>query len=259
LILGLSACIITYNEEDNIRRCLSSLSFASEIILLDSGSSDSTISIAKTFPRIQIHERAFQNYVDQKNYCMSLASQDWILFLDADEEVSPNLRQEIESLESEWENCSGFLIPRLTWYLGKWIRYGGWYPNYQTKLFKKSKGKFEGLLVHERVQLEGVIKKLKSPIYHYSYRNISDHLKFIDKYSSLAAQEKWNQGKNSGLIWAIGKSFYKFLYMFILKLGFLDGKQGTIIAILGSYYNFLKYIKLYELQLSKPKNNTKES
>jgi len=250
LISFLSACIITYNEEDNIRRCLESLSFIKEVIVLDSGSTDSTVEIAKEFSNVKCYYKAFVNYVEQKNFCMQLASGEWILFLDADEVVSKELQMEIESLGEEWKEYVGFYIPRLTFYLGKWIYHSGWYPNYQMKLFCKSKGKFAGLLVHEKVEVAGHTKKLKSPLYHYSYKNISDHLQFIDRYSTLAAQEKFNQNQSSGILWAIGKSIYKFFYMYFIKLGFLDGKQGIIIAILGAYYNFLKYIKLYELELN---------
>lgn len=252
MISFLSACIITLNEEDNIFRCLQSLSFVSEIIILDSGSTDQTLSIAAKFPNVKIYQKEFINYIEQKNYCMNLARNDWILFLDADEEVSEDLQREIHSLtQSDWEMYSGFWIPRLTHYLGKWIYFGGWYPNYQMKLFRKSKGEFTGLLVHEKVEVDGKVKKLKFPILHYSYKNISDHLKFIDKYSSLFALEKYKQGKKSGVFFAFGKSIYKFLYMYFVKLGFLHGRVGFIISILGAYYNFLKYVKLFELNLTK--------
>ncbi|MCX7999887.1 MAG: glycosyltransferase family 2 protein, partial [Leptospiraceae bacterium] len=136
---------------------------------------------------------------------------------------------------------------------GTWIYYGGWYPNYQMKLFRKSKGVFTGILVHEKVEIQGQVKKLNFPILHYSYKNISDHLKFIDKYSTLFALEKYKQGKRSGVFWAFGKSIYKFIYMYFVKLGFLHGRIGFIIAILGAYYNFLKYVKLFELGLKNEK------
>ncbi|MCB1179729.1 MAG: glycosyltransferase family 2 protein [Leptospiraceae bacterium] len=256
MIPTLTACIITYNEEDNIARCLESLDFVEEIILLDSGSKDKTTEIASNFSKVKIHTRAFDNYVSQKNFCLSLSKNNWIIFLDADEVISPELKKEILSIpDFNWDYFSGFEIPRLTFYLNKWIHHGGWYPNYQLKLFNKSKGYFTGLLVHEKVKLEGESKKLKSPLFHYSYKNISDHLKFIDRYSSLAAEEKFNKGKKSGIILSVGKSFYKFIYMYFVKFGILDGKAGLVIAILGSYYNFLKYIKIYELSIYKEKKS----
>ncbi len=245
----ISACIITLNEEDNIRTCLISLDFADEIILLDSGSTDNTLKIAEEFPKVKVFFRKFDNYINQKNFCIEQASYDWILSLDADEEVSEKLKLEIQNLNFS-ETVDGFFIPRLTFYLGKWIYHSGWYPNYQLRFFKKTKGKFSGILVHETVQISGQVFNLKNPLHHYSYKNISDHLKFIDRYSDLCADEKFKKGKKSGVFLAIVKSAWKFFFMYFVKFGFLDGKVGLIISILGSYYNFLKYIKIYELGLN---------
>ncbi|MDX1957210.1 MAG: glycosyltransferase family 2 protein [Leptospiraceae bacterium] len=251
--LALSACIITLNEEKNIERCILSLNLANEIILLDSGSIDKTIEIAKKFSKVKIFHRNFDNYIDQKNHCISLAQNDWVLVLDADESLSPELEKEIfQNFDNT--NYNGFYFPRLTHYLGKWIYHGGWYPNYQLKLFRKSKGKFAGMLVHEKVELEGNIFKLKNPIYHFSYENIEDHIRYINKYSTLHAEERFQRGKKSSILYSLGKGFYKFFYMYMIKLGFLDGRAGLIIATLGAFYNFLKYAKLAEKQLKK--NNT---
>lgn len=153
--LPISACIITLNEEDNISRCLASLKFADEIIVLDSGSSDRTTELAKSFGA-KIVRREFDDYVSQKNHVVSLAKNSWILSVDADEEISAKLENEIrEILGGREPEEDGFLIPRLTMYMGKWIRHGGWYPNYRVRLFKKSKGRFVGGKVHESVRLEG--------------------------------------------------------------------------------------------------------
>lgn len=248
----ISACIITLNEEDNIKTCLSSLNFVDEIILVDSGSTDQTLKIAEEFTKVKIFYRKFDNYINQKNFCIEQTSHEWILSLDADEEVSENLKSEIQNLNLD-ESMDGYFIPRLTYYLGKWIYHSGWYPNFQLRFFKKSKGKFAGILVHETVQISGQVHHLKNPLHHYSYKNISDHLKFIDRYSDLCADEKFKKGKNSGVFIAIIKSVWKFIFMYFIKFGFLDGKVGLIISILGSYYNFLKYIKIYELGLNKKK------
>ncbi|MBP7280636.1 MAG: glycosyltransferase family 2 protein [Leptospiraceae bacterium] len=252
MTIPISVCIITLNEEDNIGRCLSSLDFADEIIIVDSGSTDNTLLIAENFPRISFYFRQFDNYINQKNYCKSLARNEWILALDADEEISDQLKQEILSLTNEsLKEFSGFFIPRLSFYMGKWIRHGGWYPNYQMRFFRKHKGEFSGFLVHETVFIEGKTSHFKNPLSHYSYRNISDHLKFIDRYSELCAVEKFKKGKKSGVILAIIEAIWKFISMYFVRFGFLDGKVGLIIAILGSYYNFLKYIKLYEMNRKK--------
>jgi hypothetical protein len=138
--------------------------------------------------------------------------------------------------------------------MGKWIYHGGWYPNYQMRLFHKKFGFFTGDLVHEKVQINGNISYLKYPIKHYSYKNIADHIKHMDHYSSLYAQENFNKGRKSSILYSFLKGISKFITMYYFRLGILDGKQGFILAILGFFYNFLKYIKLYEIQLSKKKN-----
>ncbi|MDV6235873.1 glycosyltransferase family 2 protein [Leptospira ellisii] len=253
--LPLSVCIITLNEEDNLERCLKPLDFASEIVIVDSGSKDKTVEIAKRY-KAKVHERKFDDYVSQKNYALSLVKNRWILTLDADEEVSPELKREIEELFRNGEpSADGYSTPRLTWYLGKWIRHGGWYPNRRIRLFQKSKGEFGGGLVHETVQLRGTCKKLNAPVHHYSYKNIGDHIRFINAYSELTAQEKHKAGKTSGLFHAFWEGFYKAFWMYTIRFGFLDGKQGFILAIFGFYYNFLKYIKLYEMNRKDKKSD----
>jgi glycosyltransferase involved in cell wall biosynthesis len=253
----ITACVITLNEEDNIRRILDSLSSLDEIIILDSGSIDKTLEIAITYPKVKIEYRKFDTYINQKNHCINLANNEWVFSLDADECLTEDLIKELNNLpENIWKDYNGIEFPRLTFYLGKWIYHGGWYPNYQLRLFQKNSGKFNGFLVHERVSLIGNIFRVKSAILHYSYRNISDHLKFIDTYSTLTAKEKFNNGKKTGVTFSILEGIYKFFQMYFIKFGFLDGKVGVIIAILGAYYNFLKYIKLYELSIqNKDKNN----
>lgn len=251
----ITACVITLNEEDNIGRVLESLGGFPEVILLDSGSVDKTLEIASKFKNTTIHYRAFDNYIDQKNYCISLSKNDWILSLDADECITEKFWVEISSFpDIYWSTYCGFESPRLSFYLGKWIYHGGWYPNYQLRLFNRKFGKFEGVLVHEKVRIQGKSQKIHSPILHYSYKNISHHLKFINTYSSLAAEEKFRKGQKSGVVFAVLKCMFKFFSMYILKLGFLDGRPGLVIAVLGGYYNFLKYIKIYENHLNPKKD-----
>ncbi|EMY79194.1 glycosyltransferase, group 2 family protein [Leptospira weilii serovar Ranarum str. ICFT] len=251
--LPLSVCIITLNEQDNLERCLKPLDFVAEIIVVDSGSKDQTVEIAKKY-KAKVHKRKFDDYVSQKNFALSLVKNEWVLTLDADEEVSPGLKDEILTLfQNGLPTADGYSTPRLTWYLGKWIRHGGWYPNRRIRLFHRSKGKFGGGLVHETIQLQGICKKLNFPVFHFSYKNIGDHIRYINAYSELGAQEKFRAGKTSGLFLAFLEGFYKAFWMYFIRFGFLDGKQGFVLALFGFYYNFLKYIKLYELNLKDKK------
>ncbi|XDD47261.1 glycosyltransferase family 2 protein [Leptospira sp. WS39.C2] len=250
--IPLSCAIITLNEEDNLSRTLKAISFIDDIVVVDSGSTDDTVKIAKSFGA-RVYNRKFQNYADQKNFAITKTKHNWVLAIDADEVVSPDLKEEILAVFSKKQlDTKGFLIPRSTYYLGKWIRFGGYYPNYQMRLFQKSEGQFSGGLVHERVKLNGIPTKLKNPLFHYSYKNISDHLKFIDRYSSLFAEEEFRKGKRCSIFWAFMKGCFKGFYMYWIRLGILDGKQGFVLALLGFYYNFLKYLKLYEKTNSVP-------
>lgn len=243
----ISACIITFNEEKNIERCLKSLDFVDEIILLDSGSRDATLSIASRY-NCRIYERAFDNYVNQKNTAISFAKHPWVLFPDADEEISIALKNEILGLTSvDLEKWGGFITPRLTYYLNQWIRHSGWYPDPQIRFFNREKGKFTGHLVHETVESSQPFGRLKSPIHHYSYQSISDHLNYINKYTTLYALQSYKKGKKSGVGKAFVKLVYKFWWTYIFRAGFLDGKAGFAVCMLGAYYNFLKYLKLFEL------------
>lgn len=244
--IKISVCIIIKNESENLKRLLPRLSFADEIVIVDSGSTDDSLEIAKTF-QAKIFHREFDNYTNQKNHAKSLSRNEWVLALDADEIPSSELVEEIKLLTYDTiANVSGFSIPRKALYLGQWIKHSGWYPNRQIRLFQKSKGKFSGLYVHEKVQLEGNLGKLKNDLEHYTYKSISHHLQFIDKYSTLFALEKIKKGKRNGIFTALWRGAWKFFWMYVIRFGFLDGKAGVVIATLGMYYNFLKYLKVYE-------------
>jgi len=242
----LSVVVICRDEEENIRHCLESVKWADEIIVVDSGSADRTPHIAREYTD-HVIRHPWQGYGPQKEFAMSKASGDWVLNLDADERLSPELAREIRSLLSRDDiPHAGFTIPRRTFYLGRWIKHGGWYPDRKTRLARRGKGHWEPDTVHESMTVEGPVGKLRHDILHYTYRNISDHLRVIDEFTSLAADKMLRAGKTHALLNILLNPPWKFLRMYILRLGLLDGLPGLIIAVLGSYYVFLKYAKLWE-------------
>jgi glycosyltransferase involved in cell wall biosynthesis len=243
----ISVCIIAYNEEDKIERCLKSIPWADEIIVVDSGSTDKTVEICKRYtPKIEY--RAWSGYVDQKNYIISLAKNDWVLSLDADEEVSPELSTKIQALrQQDGIPAQGYKIPRSTFYLGKWIKHSGWYPNYQLRLFNKRSAKWVGKELHEHIEVNGEIGFLQSPLYHYTYRDIAEHVETVDRFAALWAKEQQQLGRKSPApILLLIRPIIKFLECYVWKRGFLDGYQGLVIAGISSFYIFLRYTKLYE-------------
>jgi len=244
----LSACVITLNEEKRIQACLESLSFADEIIVLDSHSKDRTREIARRMGA-RVHTHAFDGFVAQKNRVLKMVRGRWTLIIDADEIVTPELREEILGVirDPEALNCVAYRMPRMSYYLHRWIKHCGWYPECKTRLFQSGKARYAGGVVHEILKPEGPVGYLKGRLEHYSYESISDHLKRIDYYSTLIAQDKFRRGRGSSPLWAIGKSFSKFFITYFLRLGFLDGRAGLVISVLAGYYNFLKYVKLWEL------------
>ncbi len=249
----ISACIICFNEGDNIRRCLESLKWVKdsggEIIVVDSFSTDRTVQICR-----QYTDKVFQNkwpgFVNQKNYALNLASNEWVLSLDADEVMSEQARIEIiqEWRRSGYEKYDGYYFKRHTFYLGKWINYGGWYPDYKLRLFRRSKGKWGGRDPHDRVVVNepALLKRFGGEIIHYTYKSISNQLKSIDKFSDAASNELLKQKNKFHLFCLLLRPPIKFLEVYIWKAGFLDGLPGFIIAVLTSYYSFIKYAKLWE-------------
>lgn len=248
-MLPITACIITYNEEDKIERCLQSVSWADEIIIVDSGSTDKTGEICKQYTD-KIEYRAWTGYVDQKNYVVSLAKNDWVLSIDADEEIPIDLKKEIIMiLEAEQIVSAGFKIPRISFYLGRWIKHSGWYPDYQLRLFRKSAAKWIGKELHERVQVSGEVGILRSSLYHYSYSDLTEHIDTVNRFAVLWAKEQIQSGKKKPVaIRLIIHPLIKFVECYVWKRGFIDGYQGLIIAGISAFYVFLRYAKLYEMQ-----------
>ena len=246
--MKISATVITLNEERHIRQCLESLQgIADEIIVVDSGSQDATLEIAAELgARTTVHE--WMNYAEQKNFASSLATHEWILSLDADECLSPVLRQDILQAKQNSTQAAAFEFPRKAFYLGRWIEHSGWYPDYKIRLFLKSKARWEGRFVHEALRVDGPIVRLPGDLLHYSCESISEHLRTLDRYTTLAAEDLWHQRKPSGWTQLLGSAIAAFFKTYWLKQGFRDGRQGLVIACFASYYNLVKYAKLWELQ-----------
>ncbi len=245
----ISACVISFNEERKIRRCLQSLSWCDEIVIVDSFSSDRTPDICREFT-----ERVFQHewlgYVGQRNLIREMAVHPWILFLDSDEEVSEGLREEIlEEFERGTGDCVGYEFPRQVYYLGRWIRHGEWYPDVKLRLFKKAYGRTEGEEPHDRVVISGPIKRLKNPIWHYTYDDIRDHLDTLNRFSTIGAQQRFLQGRRFHWADLFFRPLFRFIKGYLLRGGFLDGAHGFIIALLSSYGAAAKYAKGWEYRL----------
>lgn len=246
--MKISACVITFNEEDRIEESLKSLAeVADEIIVVDAFSTDKTPEIVRNYT-LRFFQREWNGYSSQKNFAISQVKYPWILSIDADEVLSPELKKEILELKKGEPDCDGFSFRRKTFYLGKWIRHSGWYPDKKTRLFRKGTAYWEGDYVHERLVFKGRVKELKGELLHYSYRNLSDHVLRIERYSTLASQKLFKEGEKSSYLKIFLLPLVTFLRTFIFKSGFLDGIHGLIISFFSSYYVFLKFAKLLELQ-----------
>jgi glycosyltransferase involved in cell wall biosynthesis len=255
---ALSVCIITFNEEQNIRDCLESVAWVDEIIVVDSFSQDTTVSLCRMFTE-KVYEKEWQGHVKQKNCALQYASNEWVLCIDADERVSTELREEIErNLSMEGNSCDGYYFPRHSYYLGKWINHGGWYPDYKLRLFKKSKGRWGGQDPHDKVILNGTTTYLKGELLHFVYKNVSHQLQTVDTFSTITATALDREGERFSLCKLLYRPSIKFFETYVIKRGFMDGLPGFIIAVTSSFYVFLRYVKLWELQkLGQENCNTK--
>lgn len=245
--MDISVAIITYNEEDRLVGALKSVAeLADEIIVVDSFSTDKTLDIAKKYTK-RVYQREWTNFADQKNFANDKASLAWILSLDADERVSPELLEEILRIKEGEPECVGFSMPRRVFYLGKWIRHSGWYPDRKIRLFRKEEARWEGEYIHENLIIEGKIERLKGSIHHFTYRNIADHLERINNFSKLGAQKLYTQKKKASWYHLIFLPFFRFIKSFFFRLGILDGFAGLVISVLNGYAVFIRYAKLREI------------
>ena len=243
----LSVTIITKNEASNIAAALQSVAWADEMIVVDAESTDDTVAIARGYAT-RVLVRPWNGYGDQKNFAADLAQHDWILSIDADERVTPELAAEIGRTLSSHSPTHGFQVPRVTFHLGRWIRSTDWYPDYQLRLYDRRHARWNNRQVHESVTVDGQVGRLHGELQHFAYRDLSHHLKTIDRYTSLAARQMHEQGRRAGMIDLLFHPPFAFLRNYVLRRGIRDGLAGLIISLLNSYYVMLKFAKLWELQ-----------
>ena len=242
--MRISAAIITLNEEAKLITALQSLVPADEVLVIDSGSTDRTVEVASAHGA-RVISHSWEGYAQQKNYAASQAEHDWILSLDADEALSPELAAEIAQLKTERQSDAvGFRMPRLASYRGRWVRHSGWYPDYKLRLYDRRRARWVGDYVHEQIQASGPVRSLRGDILHYTCDSLDEHLRTLDRYTTLAARESFATGTG----WVLPKMLvgppWKFLETYLFRQGFLDGYAGLQIASLAAYYVFEKYRKL---------------
>ncbi|MEW5676066.1 glycosyltransferase family 2 protein [Flavobacterium enshiense] len=239
----ITALAITLNEEENVKQYVESLSFADEIIFVDSFSTDKTVEIAESLG-VKVLQRAFDNFSNQRNFAISQAKNDWIVFFDLDEIVTPKLEGEIISVTSSETDCVAFYVKRNFHFLGKHIKYGGWQSDKAIRVFNKKHCHYNGL-VHERVTAIGKVGYLKERVNHYSYRNFDNYNNKLNLYSKLQAETLYLKNKRPNAYHFFFRPKYRFLWQYIYRLGFLDGKEGFILAYVHAFSVFKRYLQLW--------------
>jgi glycosyltransferase involved in cell wall biosynthesis len=251
----LTITIITKNEEKNIRRCLESVTWADEIIILDSGSTDNTVAICREFTS-DVFVTDWPGFGIQKQRAFEKATSEWVLSIDADEEITLELKAEIMAVLERGTECNGFEIPRQSMFAGKFLKYGGWGKDYVLRLVKKNAGHFTTDIVHERLLVQGLVGRLQALMPHYSSMSINDRLEKNNLYSRLWAEQAFARGRRSGIFKSVCRAYWKFFSIYFLKLSFLEGRFGFLLAVLSAHETFYKYVKLMMLcrsATSKPK------
>ena len=244
-----SVTIVTLNEAEHIAAAIDSASWADEVIVVDSGSTDDTVRIAGE-KGARVSTRAWTGYIDQKNHAATLARNDWVFSLDADERIPPSLAAEIQELLRTEPSRRGYRVPRVTFHLGRWIRTTDFYPDYQTRLYDRRAARWQGRYVHESVRVEGGTGQLKHDLEHYSFRDLSDQVARLNHYATLAARQMHESGRRANAFDLLVHPPAAFLRNYLLRRGILDGSTGLVISLVNSYGVFLKFAKLWELSRS---------
>ena len=242
----LSVVIVTLNEEERIRECLDSVAWADVIVVVDAESTDMTVAIAREATD-HVIVRPWPGFHAQKNFGLDRTTGEWILSLDADETVSPELRSEITAILESGGSADGYAVSRHNVFWGRWVRHGGLYPDWQNRLFRRGRGRFSERAVHESVTVDGAVARLRGHLVHRSYRDVADFLARADRYTSLAADEWVAAGRPSRpLVDMVVRPLGRFLQMYVARAGFLDGWRGFLLATLYAYYVLMRSAKIWE-------------
>jgi glycosyltransferase involved in cell wall biosynthesis len=237
--------IITKNASDHIGAAIDSVAWADEIIVVDSGSTDDTVAIARG-KGVRVETRDWTGWVDQKNFAAGLATHDWIFSLDADERATPALADEVRRVLATPTSVA-YRVPRVTFHLGRWIRTTDFYPDFQTRLYDRRSARWQGRYVHESVVTDGPVGQLEQELQHYSYRDLADHMDRINHYTTLAARQMYERGRRASAADLVVQGPAAFLRNYVLRRGFLDGTVGFTLSAVNSYAVFLKFAKLWHL------------
>jgi glycosyltransferase involved in cell wall biosynthesis len=240
-----SVTVITLNEEAHLRRCLESVAWADEIVVVDSESQDKTVQVAREFTD-RVIVRPWPGFAAQKNFAVAQCAGEWILSLDADEEAEPELREEIAAIQADPRACDGYAVRRRNVFLGRFIRHGGLYPDWQVRLFRRGRGRFAERAVHESVTVTGPLGRLSGHLVHRSYEGVGDFIERANRYSALAAEQMIRDGRRVRAGELVLRPLGRFLSMYVLQGGWLDGRRGLLLAILYAYYVFMRSAKVWE-------------
>lgn len=243
----LSVTIITRNEAANISDALKSVAWADDLLVVDCGSTDATVTTAQTLGA-RVLRRDWSGFAEQKNFAAEQAVHDWVLSIDADERVTPALADELRQVLASEPPHAGYRMPRISWYLDRWIRTTDWYPNFQLRLYDRRRGRWTARRVHESLKVDGTSGSLRQPLEHRPYRDVTHHVDTMNRYTSLAAQDMFEEGRRAGIGSLLTLPAAAFLRNYVLRRGFAQGSTGFVISSVNAYYVFLKFLKLWELQ-----------